>query len=183
LVGLGRIGQMVARRALAFDMRVLAHDPYADRAFAEAGGIELISLEELLAESDFVSLHAPLTPETNRLMDARRLALMKPTAFLINTARGGLIDEDALYEALRSNKLGGAGLDVRVEEPPTDARFSTLENVIMTPHMAGMTDGRRLACGLMAAEGILRVLRGERPEGLVNPEVWERADAPMPGPR
>jgi D-3-phosphoglycerate dehydrogenase / 2-oxoglutarate reductase len=174
LVGLGRIGQMVARRGLAFDMRVLAYDPYANAAFAAANGIALVSLEELLAASDFVSLHAPLTPETNRLMDARRLALMKPTAYLINTARGSLIDEDALYHALVNGRLGGAGLDVRAEEPPSDSRFSSLDNVILTPHMAGMTDGRRLACCLMAAEGILHVLRGERPEGLVNPEVWER---------
>ncbi|MDB5060095.1 MAG: serA 3 [Chloroflexi bacterium] len=180
LVGLGRIGQMVAQRARAFDMRVLAHEPRPDMAFVEKHGIELVPLDDLLAQSDFVSLHVPLTEETRGLIDARRLALMKPHAYLINTARGTLVDEDALFEALQSGRLGGAGLDVRVNEPPTDTRFAELDNVVATPHMAGLTDGRRLACGIMTAEGILHVLRGERPEGLVNPEVWKRPNLRLP---
>ena len=180
LIGLGRIGQMVARRVLGFEMRILAHELRPDPAFVVANGIKLVSLDDLLAQSDFVSLHLPLTPQTTRLIDARRLALMKQGAYLINTARGGLVDEDALFEALQTGKLGGAGLDVRAPEPPTDSRFSMLENVLLTPHVAGLTDGRRLACGTMAATGILRVLHGERPEGLVNPEVWERPERRRP---
>ena len=143
-------------------------------AFVREYGIELVTLEELLRGSDFVSLHTPLTPETRNLINAERLALMKPGAYLINTARGGLIDEDALYEALSTGAIAGAGLDVRQVEPPTDTRFSRLENVVLTPHDSGLTDGRRLACGTMAARGILSVLRDDRPEGLLNPEMWER---------
>ncbi len=173
LIGLGRIGQMVAKRARGFDMRILAYEQQPNQAFVAAQGIELTSLEQLLAQSDFVSLHLPLTPETVKLINAERLALMKPGAYLINTARGGLVDEDALFDALQSGRLGGAGLDVRDPEPPVDPRFSTLENVVLTPHVAGLTDGRKLACGLMAATGILSVLHGERPAGLINPEVWE----------
>ena len=173
LIGLGRIGQMVAKRARGFDMRILTHEQRPDPAFVAAHGIELASLEHLLAQSDFVSLHLPLTPETVKLINAERLALIKPGAYLINTARGGLVDEDALFEALQSGRLGGAGLDVRNPEPPVDSRFSTLENVLLTPHVAGLTDGRKLACGIMAATGILSVLRGERPAGLINAEAWE----------
>lgn len=173
LVGLGRIGQMVARRARGFEMRILAYEPYPNDAFVKEHGIGLVPLEELLAHSDFVSLHAPLTPETGGLMNAERLALMKPGAYLINTARGALIDEDALYEALVSGRLAGAGLDVRAKEPTVADRFAALEQVLLTPHVAGQTDGRWLACGSMAARGILAVLRGQRPEGLVNPDVWD----------
>ncbi|HXT37199.1 MAG TPA: phosphoglycerate dehydrogenase [Chloroflexota bacterium] len=173
LVGLGRIGQMVAQRARGFEMRILAHEPRPDPAFVARHGIELVPLDDLLAQSDFVSLHVPFMPQTHHLINAERLARMKPGAFLINTARGGLIDEDALFDALQAGKLGGAALDVRDPEPPRDPRFSALENVVLTPHVAALTDGRWLACGTMAATGILRVLRGERPDGLVNPEVWE----------
>jgi phosphoglycerate dehydrogenase-like enzyme len=173
LVGLGRIGQMVARRARGFEMRILAHEPYPDMAFVQEHGVSLVSLEEVLAQSDYVSLHVPLLPATAGLINAERLALMKPGSYLINTSRGGLIDEDALYEALTSGRLAGAGLDVRAKEPTVADRFAALENVLLTPHVAGMTDGRWLACGSMAARGALAVLRGERPEGLVNPEVWD----------
>lgn len=174
LVGLGRIGRMVAQRARGFELHILAHEPMPDMAFVREYGIELVSLEELLRRGDFVSLHTPLTPHTRGLINAERLALMQPGAYLINTARGGLVDEDALYAALTTGRLAGAGLDVRAVEPPTDTRFAALDNVVLTPHNAGMTDGRRLACGTMAATGILRILRGERPDGLVNPAVWER---------
>jgi phosphoglycerate dehydrogenase-like enzyme len=173
LVGLGRIGQLTAQRARGFDMRILAHEPRPDPDFVARHGIDLVPLDDLLARSDFISLHIPLTPQTHHLIDAERLARMKPGAFLINTARGGLVDEDALFDALRAGRLGGAGLDVRDPEPPHDSRFSTLENVVLTPHVAGLTDGRWLACGTMAATGVLRVLHGERPDGLVNSEVWE----------
>src|SRR5207244_4972312 len=112
IAGLGRIGKAVATRALAFEMRVIAHDPYPDTAWAAARGIPLVGFEQLLAESDFVSLHMPATTQTQRLINARTLALMKPTAFLINTSRGTVVDEPALYQALRDRRLAGAGLDV-----------------------------------------------------------------------
>ena len=175
VVGLGHVGRAVATRATrGFAMRVLAYTPRPDRGFAERLGVELVSLEILLGKADFVSLHAAATPEATDLIDARRLALMKPTAFLVNTARGRLVDEDALYQALVTGRIAGAGLDVRRVEPPTDARFDTLDNVIMTPHAASVTRQSRLRSGTMAADAILCVLRGDRPEGLLNPTVWER---------
>ncbi len=174
IVGLGRIGKGVARRARGFDMRVLAAEPEPDLEFCRLHGVELVPLETLLRESDFVSLHLPLSSETVGFMDAARFALMKPGAYFINTARGGLVDEDALYEALVSGRLAGAGLDVRAVEPPTDTRFFELENVVLTPHTAPNTVGVWLATGQLCAENVLRVLRGEQPEGLRNPEVWER---------
>jgi len=174
IVGLGRIGRAVARRAGAFRMRVLATEPYPDRAFVAEHGITLAPLERLLAESDFVSLHAPLMPETEGLMNAERLALMRPGAFLINVARGRLVDEAALEAALRAGRIAGAGLDVRAEEPPRDTRFLDLDNVVLTPHVASNTVETRRAMARMAAENVARVLRGERPGGLINPEAWER---------
>jgi phosphoglycerate dehydrogenase-like enzyme len=173
VVGLGGIGRAVVRRAKGFAMRVLAHEPNPDSAFVAEYGVELVGLDDLFRQSDIVSLHAPLLPETAGLVDARRLALMKPTAFLINTARGRLVDEDALHQALSSGKIAGAGLDVRVVEPCTGGRFAALDNVVLTPHAAGRTEGMWLAGGTMAAEAVLAVLRGERPNGLVNATAWD----------
>lgn len=173
IVGFGRIGQGVAQRARGFEMRILAHDPFASPELASSVGVELVTLEELLAASDYVSLHLPLNDQTRGLMNGTRLAQMKQGAFLINTARGPLVDEDALYGALLSGHLGGAGLDVRGEEPTGDTRFDSLENVVLTPHVAGLTDGRRIACGTMAANSILQVLGGQRPPGLVNADGWQ----------
>jgi phosphoglycerate dehydrogenase-like enzyme len=172
IAGMGRIGKMVVQRARGFEMRILAYDPYPDVAFAEANGVELVSFEELLRQSDYLTLHMPMQPDTAKLINAQTLALMKPTAFLINCARGGVIDEDALYDALASGRIAGAGLDVRAVEPPTDNRFAEFENVVLTPHDSGTTDGRRLACGSMAAGSVLSVIRGEKPAGLLNHEVW-----------
>lgn len=180
LIGLGRIGQVVVQRARGFDMHILACEPNPDQAFVAANGIELVALDELLARSDFVSLHVPSTPETRGMIDARRLRRMKPGAFLINTSRGALIDEDALFEALQSGHLGGAGLDVRAVEPSHEARFAAFENVIMTPHVASLTDGKQLASSTMAAQSILSVLRHEQPAGIVNPEVWTRPGLRLP---
>ena len=180
LIGLGRIGRVVVRRARGFDMHILAYEPYPDQAFVAENGIALVPLDELLERSDFVSLHVPATPQTRGLINAERLARMKRGAFLINTSRGALVDEDALFDALQSGHLGGAGLDVRAAEPPNDARFAALENVIMTPHVANLTEGKQLASSTMAAQSILSVLRHERPAGLVNPEVWERPGLRLP---
>ncbi|MDP8924601.1 MAG: phosphoglycerate dehydrogenase [Chloroflexota bacterium] len=173
IVGLGRIGKGVAERASGFRMKVLAYEPYPDREFCARWNVELVSLEDLLHRADFVTLHAPGGGENVHLIDAERLALMKPTAYLVNTARGSLIDEDALYAALTAGKLGGAGLDVREQEPPTDTRFNDLPNVILTAHIAGVTVETGEAMSAMAVESVLQAACGERPHGLLNPEAWD----------
>ena len=174
LVGLGAIGRAVVRRAKGFDMRILAFEPAPDLQFVAAYGVELVALDEVFRESDFVSLHAPLVPETKGIVDARRLGLMKPTAYFINTARGGLVDEAALYAALTGAQIAGAGLDVRAVEPSTGGRFSALDNVVLTPHSAGRTETMWLVGGTMAAQAVLAALHGERPNGLVNPVAWKQ---------
>ncbi|HET7767645.1 MAG TPA: phosphoglycerate dehydrogenase [Chloroflexota bacterium] len=174
IVGLGRIGQAVARRARGFEMTLLAYDPYPNTAAARDLGVELTALDRLFSDSDFVTLHLPASQETEKLVAARLLGLMKPTAFFINAARGPLVDEDALYAALKENRIAGAGLDVRTPEPPTDTRFNSLDNVVMTPHTGAGTPIARWNSGQAAAESVVSALNGERPEGLINPEAWER---------
>jgi phosphoglycerate dehydrogenase-like enzyme len=172
LAGLGRIGKAVALRGRAFGMRVLAYDPVPDTAFAATHHVSLVPLDRLLAESDFLSLHLPLTPESQHLINRQTLARMKPGAFLINTARGGLVREEALVEALRSGHLAGAGLDVYEREPPPPGPLFEMDNVLLTPHTAG-TDTRSLAdMALSAAESIAALRRGGWPaEKVVNPEA------------
>ncbi len=138
LIGCGAIGIKVAKKLSGFDMTLLGYDPFASAERCKEAGIEPVELDELMARADFVSLHARLTPENHHLIDARRLALMKPTAYLINTSRAGLIDEAALVEALRAKKIAGAALDVYEHEPPQpDDPLLALDNVTLTPHMAG----------------------------------------------
>lgn len=170
LLGTGQIGRAVARRAHGIGMPILCHDLCEHPEMAALGG-EYAPLERVLAESDFVSLHLPLTPATRGLIDRERLALMKPTAFLVNTARGGIVDEQALCEALSEGRLAGAALDVYDTEPPVGSALVALDNVIATPHSGAHTYGamRRMAEG--AVENLLAALRGERPPALVNPEV------------
>jgi len=164
LIGLGRVGSEVARRARAFEMRVLAHDPYISENVAREGGVELIPLSELLARSDFVSLHAALSPETKQIINAATLAKMKRGARLINTARGELVDEAALAEALRSGHLAGAAVDVFAVEPPRGSPLVGLPNVVATPHVAGSTEEAQEEVGTLIAqqvrdflaEGVLR---------------------------
>jgi D-3-phosphoglycerate dehydrogenase len=166
LVGLGQIGKGVCRRAAGFGMRLMAYDLFRDEAFAREMGVRYGTLEEVLAESDFISLHAPLTPETRGLMDATRLAGMKRGAYLINTARGELVDEAALYDALSSGHLAGAASDVFVKEPPGSAEENpllTLDSFIATPHVAGQTHEGLRKMGEVTAENALRVLQGEAP--------------------
>jgi D-3-phosphoglycerate dehydrogenase / 2-oxoglutarate reductase len=173
IIGLGRIGKAMARRCRAFEMRLLAADPLADEAYAAANGIELVPLDELLRRADFVSLHTPLAPETRNLIGRRELALMKPTAFLINTARGGLIDEAALHEALTSGRLAGAGLDVFEAEPPQGSPLLDLDNVLLAPHAAGMDEAAERLMGERCVASILAILRGQDPGAgyVLNPEV------------
>ena len=161
LVGLGQIGQSVARRAHGFDMRVLAHDPYATAESAAALDVELLTLGQLLERSDFVSLHAPLTPETHHLINAAALALMQPHAFLINTARGGLVDEEALHRALVSGALAGAALDAFSAEPPWGSPLLKLPNVVATPHSGAHTRESIGRVGEMAVHNLVAVLDGK----------------------
>jgi len=174
IVGLGNIGRGVARRARGFDMRIIAHEPVPDMEFVRQHGIELVTLERVFAESDFVTLHLPASTETAHIVDVRLLGLMKPSAYLINSARGALIDEDALFDVLQSNRIAGAALDVRAIEPPNDTRFSELPNVVLTPHAAGSTPRAVNAAILAAADAAATYLRGERPDGIINPEVFTR---------
>ena len=172
IVGLGTIGKEVAKRGKAFGMRLLAFDLVQDPKFAEEQGIAYVPLEDLLRQSDFVSIHCFLNEATRHLVNAERLALMKPTAFLINTARGGIVDTEAVCHALRAKRIAGAGLDVFEGEPlRADSPLRALENVYLTPHCAGSTTDARERSGTTAADNLIRALRGERPQGIVNPEV------------
>ena len=173
IVGLGRIGRAVARRALGFDMRVIAHEPYPVMEFVAEHRIELMLLDDVLRQSDFVTLHLPAMPETERIIDAAKLTLMQPTAFLINTGRGNLIDEDALYAAVKSGEIAGAGIDTWTSEPMTDPRWAELDNVVLTPHSAANTHGLWTASAELAAEIVAKVMHGEQPVQLLNPHVWE----------
>ncbi len=164
LYGLGSIAKQVARRLAGFDCSLLAFDVVADLAFATEHHVSLVSRDELLARADFLSLHCPLLPETRGMVNADFLSRMKPGAFLINTARGELIDEAALLEALQSGKVRGAALDVYTKEPPgADHPLMRLPQVIATPHIGSHSDGATNAMGRMALDDCLRVLRGEKP--------------------
>jgi D-3-phosphoglycerate dehydrogenase len=164
LVGLGAIGKIVARLLSGFGCTALAYDPFVEPVQAAGASIQLLPLEQVIRRSDFVSLHCPVTPETRRLVDAAFLAQMKPGAFLVNTARGELVDEDALYAALTSGKLAGAALDVFASQPPgADHPLLKLPQVISTPHMGAHTDGATSAMGWGALNDCLAVLRGEQP--------------------
>jgi glyoxylate reductase len=179
IVGLGRIGEAVARRAAGFGMRVLYHSRHRKPEAEEALGATYTDLDTLLGESDFVTVHAALTDETRGLIGARELALMKPAAILVNTARGPLVDQAALYEALRSGKIAGAALDVTDPEPlPPDSPLLTLENVVITPHIASASFATRSEMARLAAANLLACLRGELNENVVNPEIadaWRAA--------
>ncbi len=173
ILGLGRIGRSLAVRAQAMLMKVIATEPYPDRAFVEEHGIELVDLDTLLARSDFVSVHLPLSDETRGIINKQALAKMKPDASIVNTARGGLIVEADLVEALSSGRLGGAGLDVFETEPtqPNNPLFE-LDNVIHCPHIAGQDYQAMLDMGTEAAENIVKLFRGEWPDAaVVNKEL------------
>jgi D-3-phosphoglycerate dehydrogenase len=169
LIGFGRIGRQVAMRARACGMEVVVYDVAPDGAAGSALGVRFAPLDEVLATADFVSLHAPATAGTRGLINARTLALMKPAAYLINTARGDLVDEPALAEALREGRLAGAGLDVFAQEPPDEANpLLALPNVLATPHIAGITEQSAQRMARLAVENILAVLKGGRPPYPVN---------------
>lgn len=172
IAGLGRIGKAVATRALAFEMNVIAYDPYPDTEWAARHGVRVVSLQELFRESDFLSLHLPMSNEARYMINKQTLAMMKPTAFLINTARGGHVCEADLLEALTSGKLAGAGLDVFEQEPPGKNPLLELPNVVLTPHAAGVDTRSRDDMARSAAEAIASLYHGEWPgEKVVNTEV------------
>ena len=174
IVGFGRIGQAVAEKASAFGLKILASDPVTPKEIVESYGGQLVTFEELLEQSDFVSLHAPLTPATEKLIGPREFDLMKYDSFLINAARGPLIDESALYDALSNGKIGGAGLDVMVEnEPPKDHPLMQLENILITPHTAFFSQESTLELEERAASEVVRVYKNIMPENLVNKEVLD----------
>jgi phosphoglycerate dehydrogenase-like enzyme len=175
IVGLGRIGKAVALRGECFGMKLLAAEAYPDHAFIRQHGIGLVPLAELLRQSDYVTLHAPLIPETKHLINRETLALMKPGAFLVNTARGGLVNEADLLAALRSNRIAGAGLDVFEVEPPGSSPLFALDNVVLSPHIAGIDEQSWRDMAMMAAQTIACLSRGDWPaEQIVNPEVRSR---------
>ncbi|MEK6851184.1 MAG: hydroxyacid dehydrogenase, partial [Candidatus Thermoplasmatota archaeon] len=163
LVGSGRIGAEVAKRAKSFGMRVIAYDPYLPPKAAEERGIELTNLEALLLESDFISIHAALTDETRHMIGAKQLALMKKSAHLVNCARGEIVDEVALAAALRAGEIAGAGLDVFEREPPAGSPVLAVESVSLTPHLGASTREAQVRVGETVAEDVLRVLAGQQP--------------------
>ena len=174
IIGLGRIGKLVAERARPFGLTTLAHDPYLDPATAP-DYVTLVELNDLLARADIVTLHCPLTPETRGLINAERLSLMKPSAYLVNTARGPIIDLDALVVALQANGIAGAGLDVVDPEPlPEDSPLYKMDNVILTPHSAYYSERSVDIVRRQTLLQALRVLRGQQPEVVANPAVLDR---------
>ena len=172
VVGFGRIGRAVCAKALAFGFEILAYDPYVTQETAAEHQARMVDMPTLLRESDFVTVHSPLTPETTNLIGRAELELMKSEAFLINAARGPLIDEDALYRALTEGQIAGAGLDVLVDAaPPSDHPLLKLDNVLITPHVAFFSQEATLELEERAAGEVVRVLNGEMPDNLVNPAV------------
>lgn len=173
LIGIGKIGSAVAARAKGFGMKVIAYDPYIPKEVAERLGIELVNLETLLKSADFVSVHSPLTNETRGMIGERELKLMKKTAYIINTARGPIIQEEALYKALKNGWIAGAGLDVYTKEPPDrDNPLFKLENVVLTPHIAYYTQEAIWRLEMTAVEEAIRILQGQLPKNLVNKEAF-----------
>lgn len=172
LLGLGRIGQATARRAQAFGMKVVYWNRTRLPATEElAANLTYLFKEDVLRQADFVSLHVAYNPETHHLLGAKEFALMKPTAHVINTARGAVIDEAALVQALRAGKIAGAGLDVFEREPTLEEGLYGMENVVLAPHLGSATIGTRTKMGMIAVDNLLAVCRGERPPNCVNPAV------------
>lgn len=171
ILGLGAIGKAVARRAQGFAMRLLAYDPYLDPAYARDNGIIPCTFEELLRDSDFISLHLPLTDSTRHIISKRAIGLMKRGAVIVNTARGGLIDEEAAYAALREGKLGGLALDAFEKEPPGQSPLFSLENVVVTPHTGAHTAEAVKKMAVTAVNNLIAVLEGKECPYIVNREV------------
>ena len=172
VVGLGQIARAFIRRALAFGTRILVHTRTPDAALAENLGIQYASLDEVLRQADIVCLFASLTRDTHRMIGAGELGLMKRSAYLINIARGELVDEDALVAALQGGRIAGAGLDVFEVEPLGSSPLFALDNVVLTPHQAGLTQGGKVGAAVRAARNALRALEGTLPPDAINPSSW-----------
>ena len=168
IVGLGRIGVLVAQRLSAFGVRLIAYDPYVQPARAAQLGVRMVTLDELLAESDFITIHLPKTPETVGLIGEAELRKTKPTVHIVNAARGGIIDETALYNAIVDGRVAGAGLDVYAKEPCTDSPLFTLETVVATPHLGASTDEAQEKAGISVARSVRLALAGELVPDAVN---------------
>ena len=172
IIGLGRIGSAVARRAKAFNMRVIYYDAFRNEQREKELGVEYKEFKDLLKEADFISIHVPLTPETRHLFNEEAFKTMKRTAYLINTSRGPVVDEKALYKALTEGWIKGAGIDVHEKEPtPKDNPLLTLDNIVVTPHIASASVETRVKMATMAAENLVSVLQGKIPPNLVNKDV------------
>jgi glyoxylate reductase len=179
LIGMGGVGRAAAKRAAGFSMRVLYYDPRRlDAAQEQALGLTWVALEQLLAESDFVSLHARLTPETRHMMGERQFAWMKPTAFFVNTARGPLVDEQALVRALEQKRIAGAGLDVFEHEPRPTSALLGMPNVVLTPHVGSGVTAVRARMAEIAAGNIIAILNGSMPPNCWNREIYEPRRVP-----
>jgi len=174
IVGFGAIGAEVAKRLRAFDMEILVYDPYVASAKVAKAGARPVALPALMRAADFVTIHCPLTPETTGLIGAEEIALMKPTAYLINTASWEVVEEKALYQALIQGGIAGAAFDTFETHPVSpQSPFLKLDNVVLTPHLGGATDGTVARYSWMMVEDIERFLKGKRPKNLVNPEAWQ----------
>lgn len=175
IIGFGRIGQAVARRAKGFDMRILYYDNKRLPEMEETLGVEYVSLETLIKEADFISLHVPLTPNTYHLIGEKEFSMMKKEAILINTARGSVVDQEALYHALKDRKIRGAAIDVTDPEPiPSNSPLLELPNLIVTPHVASASVQSRTKMAVMAAENLIAGLQGKRLPFCANPQVYEK---------
>jgi len=168
IIGLGRIGALITERLKAFGTSVVAYDPYVTSARAQQLGVTLVTLDELLEQSDFITIHMPKTPETTGMISTAQLKMMKKTAYVVNVARGGLIDEDALYTALTTGEIAGAGLDVFVSEPPKESPLLALPNVVVTPHLGASTDEAQEKAGVAVAKSVRQALAGELVPDAVN---------------
>lgn len=171
IIGLGKIGKKVVQRAAGFNMKVLVCDVFKDEAFAEQWGLTYVSLEEVLRQADFISIHVPLISSTRLLISEKELRMMKQDAYLVNVSRGNIVDEEALYQALREGKIRGAALDVFSQEPPAESPLLKLDNMISTPHMAGYTREALIETGMICVRAIVDIREGRRPQNIINPEA------------
>jgi D-3-phosphoglycerate dehydrogenase len=181
IVGLGRIGVLVAQRLSAFGMKVIAYDPYVQAGRAAQMGVRMVTLDELLADSDFISVHLPRTPETIGLIGPEQFALARPGLVLVNAARGGIVDENALYDALKTRRIAAAGLDVFATEPCTDSPLFTLDNVVATPHLGASTEEAQEKAGIAVARSVRLALIGELVPDAVNVQGGVIAEDVRPG--
>jgi len=168
IIGLGAIGKSVVKKVQGLEMNVIGYDIKWDKEFLDQWNVKRYSLENLLRTSDFVSVHLPLTKQTRKLISSRELSIMKENAYLINTSRGGVIDEEALIKALKERKIAGAGLDVLSTEPPRSCELQRINNVIVTPHIGGSTDEAISRISKTVVENISRIQKGKKPLNIVN---------------